>query len=73
MSSMYTSPSNDKTKELLDTAVSIAGSKTISYSDFLNSPITNIDSLMQSIQDFLKKKYGKGKSDYLDDFQEELE
>jgi folate-dependent tRNA-U54 methylase TrmFO/GidA len=70
---MYTSPSNDKTKELLDTAVSIAGSKTISYSDFLNSPITNIDSLMQSIQDFLKKKYGKGKSDYLDDFQEELE
>ena len=73
MSSMYTSPNNDKTKELLDTAVSIAGSKTISYSDFLNSPITNIDSLMQSIQDFLKKKYGKGKSDYLDDFQEELE
>lgn len=72
ISSIYSSPSENKTEELLKTAIDISASKTISYAEFLNTPISNIDNLLNAIQEFLKKKYGKGKSDYLDQFEEEL-
>jgi hypothetical protein len=72
ISSIYSSPSENKIIELLKTAIDISASKTISYTEFLNTPISNIDNLLQAIQEFLKKKYGKGKSDYLEQFEEEL-
>lgn len=72
ISSMYFNPKISDIKNLLSTAISITGSKTISYNDFLNTPISLLEQLLEQIKDFLNKKYGKGKSDYLDQFEEEL-
>ena len=58
-------------KDFYKTVVSVAGSKTLSFSEFLNLPVTEVESVTEAVSDYLKTKYGKSGKNYFDEFQEE--
>lgn len=64
----YTTKPN---KDFYKTVVSVAGSKTLSFSEFLNLPVTEVESVTEAVSDYLKSKYGKSGKSYFDEFQEE--
>jgi len=70
-SSLYSiSELQEKKSELLSTLVTISATKTLSYSEMLNIPISLLETVTDNIKTTIEKKYGDGKSNYLENYED---
>ena len=70
-SSLYsTAELKEKKSELLNTLVTISSTKTITYNEILNTPISLFDSIVEDIKEVLDKKYSDGTSNYLENYED---
>lgn len=70
-SSMYsTSEIQIKKSELLNTLVTISSTKTLTYKEMLQTPISLFDTIVEDIKKVLDKKYSDGTSNYFEEFED---
>lgn len=70
-SSYYENSTDSSSKDFLKTLVTIGASKTLSFSEFLSLPVSQMVNFTDAISEVLKTKYGKNGKSYFDEVQEE--